>query len=77
MSNDRIRIYDLSRELNLDNKSVLELCDRLQVPYKTCSSTISEQDADRIRQAARQQRPSSPRPVPRSPATKAPEPTPP
>ncbi|MCS7030240.1 MAG: translation initiation factor IF-2 [Gloeomargarita sp. SKYG116] len=77
MSNDRIRIYDLSRELNLDNKSVLELCDRLQVPYKTCSSTISEQDAERIRQAAQQHRPGTPRPLPRQAAAKPPEPTPP
>ncbi|MCS6782640.1 MAG: translation initiation factor IF-2 [Gloeomargarita sp. SKYBB_i_bin120] len=77
MSNDRIRIYDLSRELNLDNKSVLELCDRLQVPYKTCSSTISEQDADRIRRAAQQSRLSSARPASRQAAPKPAEPTPP
>ncbi len=55
MSNDRIRIYDLSRDLNLDNKSVLEWCDRLNVRYKTCSSTISEEDANRIRQAVQNQ----------------------
>ena len=62
MSNDRIRIYDLSRDLNLDNKSVLELCDRLNVSYKTCSSTISEEDANRIRQAV-QNRLVPPRPA--------------
>jgi translation initiation factor IF-2 len=60
MSNDRIRIYDLSRDLNLDNKSVLELCDRLNVSYKTCSSTITEDEANRIRQAVHN------RPIPRS-----------
>jgi translation initiation factor IF-2 len=64
MSNDRIRIYDLSRDLNLDNKSVLELCDRLNVSYKTCSSTITEEEAERIRQAV-QNRPTPPRPIPR------------
>jgi len=64
MSNDRIRIYDLSRDLNLDNKSVLELCDRLNVSYKTCSSTITEEEAERIRQAV-QNRPPPPRPIPR------------
>ncbi|APB33836.1 translation initiation factor IF-2 [Gloeomargarita lithophora Alchichica-D10] len=76
MSNDRVRIYDLSRDLNLDNKSVLELCDRLNVSYKTCSSTITEDEADRIRQAA-QNRPSTPRPIPRAearPSTPAPKP---
>ncbi|MEN9215971.1 MAG: translation initiation factor IF-2 N-terminal domain-containing protein, partial [Gloeomargarita sp. HHBFW_bins_162] len=67
MSNDRVRIYDLSRDLNLDNKSVLELCDRLNVSYKTCSSTITEEEAERIRQAV-QNRPSPPRPIPRSEA---------
>ncbi|MEN9273247.1 MAG: translation initiation factor IF-2 [Gloeomargarita sp. DG02_4_bins_56] len=64
MSNDRVRIYDLSRDLNLDNKSVLELCDRLNVSYKTCSSTITEEEAERIRQAV-QKRPAPPRPIPR------------
>lgn len=64
MSNDRIRIYDLSRDLNLDNKSVLELCDRLNVSYKTCSSTISEEDANRIRQAV-QNRLVPSRPIPK------------
>ncbi len=67
MSNDRIRIYDLSRDLNLDNKSVLELCDRLNVSYKTCSSTITEEEAERIRQAV-QNRPAPPRPIPRGEA---------
>jgi translation initiation factor IF-2 len=52
MSNTKVRIYDLSKELNLDNKDILDICDQLNIEYKSHSSTISEDDAQRIRAIA-------------------------
>lgn len=52
MNNGKVRIYDLSKDLNLENKDILVICDRLNIPVKSHSSTISEIDAERIRAAA-------------------------
>jgi len=52
MNNIKVRIYDLSRELNLDNKDILSICEQLHIAVKSHSSTISESDADRLRDAA-------------------------
>ncbi|MFP4253936.1 MAG: translation initiation factor IF-2 [Halothece sp.] len=45
----KVRIYDLSRELDLENKQVLDICDKLNIGAKSHSSTIPEEDAQRIR----------------------------
>ena len=45
----KVRIYDLSRELNLENRQVLDICHKLNISVKTHSSSIPESDADRIR----------------------------
>lgn len=50
--NGKVRIYELSRELNLDNKEILDVCEQLNIPVKSHSSTISETEATRIRSAA-------------------------
>ncbi len=50
--NGKVRIYELSRELNLDNKEILDVCEQLSIPVKSHSSTISEAEATRIRSAA-------------------------
>ena len=50
--NGKVRIYELSRELNLDNKEILDVCEQLSIPVKSHSSTISEAEAARIRSAA-------------------------
>lgn len=55
MNNGKVRIYDLSKELNLDNKEILAICDRLDIAVKSHSSTINEEEAERIRQAAEKQ----------------------
>ncbi len=55
MSNDRVRIYDLSKELNLHNKELLAICDQLEIAVKSHSSTIGETDAERIRGMAEKQ----------------------
>jgi translation initiation factor IF-2 len=55
MNNGKVRIYDLSKELNLDNKEILAICDRLDIAVKSHSSTINEEEAARIRLAAEKQ----------------------
>jgi translation initiation factor IF-2 len=52
MNNGRVRIYELSRELNLDNKDILAVCEQLDISVKSHSSTITESEAERIRTAA-------------------------
>ena len=52
MNNGKVRIYELSKELNLDNKELLAICDQLNIAVKSHSSTITESDAQRIRAAA-------------------------
>lgn len=49
MNNGKVRIYELSRELNLDNKDILAVCEQLNIPVKSHSSTIASADAERIR----------------------------
>jgi translation initiation factor IF-2 len=52
MNNGKVRIYELSKELNLDNRDVLAICEQLNIAFKSHSSTITDTDADRIRAAA-------------------------
>jgi translation initiation factor IF-2 len=52
MNNGKVRIYELSKELNLDNKDILEICEQLDIAVKTHSSTITETQAEQIRAAA-------------------------
>ncbi|MEH1921594.1 AAA domain-containing protein [Nostoc sp.] len=53
MNNAQVRIYELSKELNLDNKELLAICDKLKILVKSDSSNISEFDVGRIRLAAK------------------------
>lgn len=53
MSNSKIRIYDLARELNRDNKDILAICEQLNISVKSHSSTVSDAEADRIRTTAK------------------------
>jgi translation initiation factor IF-2 len=52
MNNGKVRIYELSKELNLDNKELLAICDQLSIAVKSHSSTISESEAEQIRISA-------------------------
>jgi len=52
MNNGKVRIYELSKELNLENKDILAVCDSLNISVKSHSSTITESDAQRIRKTA-------------------------
>jgi translation initiation factor IF-2 len=49
MNNGKVRIYELSRELSLENKDILAACERLNIAVKSHSSTITGEDAARIR----------------------------
>ena len=49
MNNGKVRIYELSRELSLENKDILAVCERLNIAVKSHSSTITGEDAARIR----------------------------
>lgn len=48
----KVRIYDLSKELNLENKDILEICAQLNIAVKSHSSTITESQAERIKAKA-------------------------
>jgi len=52
MNNGKVRIYELSKELNLDNKDILAVCQRLNISVKSHSSTITESEAELIRTKA-------------------------
>ncbi|MEH2062785.1 MAG: translation initiation factor IF-2 N-terminal domain-containing protein [Nostoc sp.] len=51
MNNSKLRIYELAKELNLDSKKLLLICEKLKIVVKSHTSTISEPDAERIRLA--------------------------
>lgn len=52
MNSGKVRIYELSRELNLENKDILTICDQLNISVKSHSSTITDEEAERIRSVA-------------------------
>ncbi len=60
MNNGKIRIYELSRELNLENRDIIAICEQLDIAVKSHSSTIDATHADRIRAAAKQRPASGP-----------------
>ena len=57
MNNGKVRIYELSKELNLDNKDIKEICDQLNIAVKSHSSTITVAQAERVRAIAAKQIP--------------------
>jgi translation initiation factor IF-2 len=63
MSNGKTRIYELAKELHRDNKDVLAVCESLGIIVKSHSSTITDDDVDRIRTAAKSLPISSPAPM--------------
>jgi len=46
---DKIRIYELSRDLNLENKDILDAAHKLSISVKSHSSSISFDDAKKIK----------------------------
>ncbi len=52
MNNGKVRIYELSKELDLDNKDIKEICEQLNIAVKSHSSTITADDAERVKAVA-------------------------
>jgi translation initiation factor IF-2 len=48
----KVRVYELTRELNLETKDILAICEQLNIAVKSHSSTITESEANLIRAAA-------------------------
>ena len=46
---DKIRIYELSRDLNLDNKDILSAAQKLSISVRSHSSSISAEEAKKIK----------------------------
>ncbi|WP_310419019.1 translation initiation factor IF-2 [Chamaesiphon sp. OTE_8_metabat_110] len=57
MNNGKVRIYELSKELNLENKDLLGICEGLNIVVKSHSSSISESEAEQIVKAANEKFP--------------------
>lgn len=49
MAADKVRLYDLAKEMQVENKEVLAACDQHAIPYKSISSTINANDAELLR----------------------------
>ena len=45
---DKIRVYELSRDLKLENKDILDAAQKLSISVKSHSSSISLDDAKKI-----------------------------
>ncbi|MGQ9753822.1 MAG: translation initiation factor IF-2 [Thermaceae bacterium] len=52
----KVRIYQLAKELGMQNNELLELLDQMGVAYKSHASTLSEEDAEAVRELVREQR---------------------
>src|SRR6266705_618673 len=52
MATKKIRVYELARELGVDNAVVLDLANELKIGVKSHSSSIDDPSADRIRRLA-------------------------
>jgi translation initiation factor IF-2 len=48
-SSGKVRIYELSRDLGLDNRDVLDAAEKLKIAARSHSSSISDDEAQRIR----------------------------
>ena len=46
---DKIRIYELSRDLNLENKDILDAAQKLAILVKSHRSSITAEDAKKIK----------------------------
>ena len=49
MAGDKVRLYDLAKEMHLEGKEVLAACDQQAIAYKSISSTINSNEAELLR----------------------------
>ncbi|MEB3159802.1 MAG: translation initiation factor IF-2 [Synechococcus sp.] len=68
-SSGKVRIYELSKDLGLDNKDVLDAAEKLSIAAKSHSSSISDAEAGKIRSLLKQG--STPAAAAKPPAGKA------
>ncbi|MCY7407388.1 MAG: translation initiation factor IF-2 N-terminal domain-containing protein, partial [Alkalinema sp. CAN_BIN05] len=68
MNNGKLRIYELSKELDLENRDLLAICDQIKIVVKSHSSSITEEEATAIRNAAKTYSASKPAAQPRKTA---------
>ena len=59
MATKKIRVYELARELGVENHVVLELAEQLKIGVKSHSSSIDDPSADRVRRRADEDRKST------------------
>jgi len=52
LATKKIRVYELARELGVENQVVLDLSDELKMGVKSHSSSIDDPLADRVRRLA-------------------------
>ncbi|MDZ4825995.1 MAG: translation initiation factor IF-2 N-terminal domain-containing protein, partial [Actinomycetota bacterium] len=52
MATKKIRVYELARELGVENHDVVELANELKIGVKSHSSSIDDPSADRVRRLA-------------------------
>src|SRR5437016_6311858 len=76
MATKKIRVYELARELGVENEVVLDLANELKIGVKSHSSSIEDPMADRVRRLAdskglRQAPIEEPAPPPKAPAKAA------
>ena len=69
-SSGKIRIYELSRDLNLDNKDVLDAAHKLSISAKSHSSSISEEEANAIKKHLKKQTGKSEKTSPKTSSSK-------
>ncbi|MCY7336931.1 MAG: translation initiation factor IF-2 [Chamaesiphon sp.] len=69
MNNGKVRIYELSKELNLENKDLLGICEDLNIVVKSHSSSISEVESEQITKAANEKFPDRQNKAPRQVTT--------
>ena len=67
-SSGKVRIYELSKDLGLDNKDVLDAAEKLSIAAKSHSSSISEAEAGKIRTMLKSGGASRPAAAPSKPA---------
>ncbi|MGB9904835.1 MAG: translation initiation factor IF-2 N-terminal domain-containing protein, partial [Desulfotomaculales bacterium] len=50
------RVYELAKELNIENKEIIRRLVALGVPVKSHSSTVGEEDVERLQELLKKER---------------------
>lgn len=52
----KVRIYQLAKELGMENEGLLEILDQMGVAYKSHASTLEDHEAETVRELVKEQR---------------------